>query len=101
MLSAEWIVIVLIGLLLYVFISSMTAQKDLLTRRLPALEDSINRKVSFPANAGGGEDLHKRFAAAAAMQRVPTQVVCAEVRGDLFYYYNGVIAKAIKGEHHE
>jgi L-ascorbate metabolism protein UlaG (beta-lactamase superfamily) len=63
--------------------------------------NTLKPNTTFPMHAGGGEDRYKKFAAAAAKKKAPTQVVCAEARGDLFFYGNGVIAKVIKGEHDE
>jgi len=57
--------------------------------------------VTFPMHIGGGEERYKDFARESQLNQAPTQIKCAEARGDQFFYGNGVIADLIKGEYDE
>ncbi len=57
--------------------------------------------ITFPMHRGGGEERYEDFAREAQQNNVPTQVKCATIRGDRFFYGNGVIAELIKGEYDE
>ena len=63
--------------------------------------NTLRPTITFPMHRGGGEDSYKNFADEAQKKKARTKVMCAEARGDRFFYGNGVIAKLIEGERDE
>ena len=63
--------------------------------------NTFGRRLPFPCTEVGERTVIKILLEEAQQKNVPTQVKCAEARGDRFFYGNGVIAKSIKGEHDE
>lgn len=48
-------------------------------------------KVTFPMHQGGSEQIYKWFFLEAETAKARTKVICAEKRGDRFFYQNGKI----------
>jgi L-ascorbate metabolism protein UlaG (beta-lactamase superfamily) len=53
--------------------------------------EKLGPKVTFPMHQGGGERLYKKFAEEARQKGAKTKVICAEKRGDKFFYQDGII----------
>jgi hypothetical protein len=57
--------------------------------------------ISPMSGQSNSEESYKKFADEAEKKKAQTKVMCAEARGDQFFYGNGVIADLIKGEYDE
>ncbi|MGB7053706.1 MAG: ankyrin repeat domain-containing protein [bacterium] len=55
--------------------------------------ESVQPKVMFPFHARERESVYKDFSQQAAERDVKSQIICAENRGDRFFYANGSIVK--------
>lgn len=55
------------------------------------LIEKLNPKIFFPMHAGGAEYQYKNFADQASNDNIKVDFVCAENRGDRFFYRNGKI----------
>jgi len=53
--------------------------------------EKLRPKVTFPMHQGGGERFYKKFAQEAQQKGAETKVICAEKRGDRFFYQDGII----------
>ena len=53
--------------------------------------EKLEPKVTFPMHQGGGERFYKKFAEEARQKGAKTKVICAEKRGDRFFYQKGKI----------
>ncbi len=53
--------------------------------------EKLGPKVTFPMHQGGGERFYKKFAQEARQKGANTEVYCAEIRGDRFFYQRGKI----------
>lgn len=59
---------------------------------------TVQPKYMFPMHAGGNEHLYKEFADFVKGQKVKTEIICAENRGDKFEYIKGRIKETKQGE---
>ncbi len=51
----------------------------------------LSPKAVFPMHAGGREGVYTKFAEDALKNEIRNNIVCAQYRGDKFYYNNGII----------
>ena len=47
------------------------------------------KEAMFPMHAGGKEGLYREFAAEAERRKLKTKVLCAGIKGDVFFYKKG------------
>lgn len=55
--------------------------------------EALQPKVMFPFHARERETVYKDFSQQAAERKGETEIICAENRGDIFFYANGSIVK--------